>query len=541
MKLTEAWRLSRTPYKEMVYRSLAEERGRMWWGAFGKNSPGKEEAQDELELTKRALRIAKFDKILVSIFSIIVSAVPFAAPFLGASLFGVASSIALSLAVTFGFTTLYAIQTLSSFVSAESSALLTVLPVKSDDFSLITLFSFVRSVDYIVMGSILSQVVVVALITGSPSAALIMLAASTMNQLFAVSIALWFSRIFQKNLLRGGRSKANTAFRLVFILMWGLLLVGVGFMFSIPWYILPNLENALMGVGSISNLLLGLLYPFSTGIVIASLTYSHIALTAVIVSSTAIAGYALLAVLAGKWSLKTVKRISQGSGTKITRITTTDFSVKTHRPLFGYVLKDLKVASRNPATAFFFALPVLETVIIALLISNLETMRTAMVLDASSMGAIFALFVPLALLTAEGRGLEYTKTLPISSHKIVVSKTLVSTATYVLVPFALIGLSLFKPLVSFSSILIPFLIIMSVAAASIFEIKLFLRAAAKNKISAIVNDIQKLAAGVLTVLLPEVAYATIFLLTFSHSLAILVMGAIALSELATAMYLLNRP
>jgi predicted permease len=203
-------------------------------------------------------------------------------------------------------------------------------------------------------------------------------------------------------------------------------------------------------------------------------------------------------------------------------------------------LKDLKVASRNPATAFFFALPVLETVIIALLISSLETLRTAMVLDATSMGSIFALFMPLALLTAEGRGLEYTKTLPISSRKIVVSKTLVSTATYVLVPLALIGLSFIKHLTSLSSILIPFLVIMSVASASIFEIKLFLRATAKGKIGAIVNDVEKLVVGVLTVLIPEVAYATAFLLSLNHDLSLLVMGATALSELAVAVYLLRR-
>ena len=538
MKLAEAWRLSRAPYQEVVYQSLAEERGHMWWGAFGRRQQGKEDHSD-LELTNRALRIAKFDKLIVSIFSVVVSVAPFVASLFGAVVFGVASSVALSLVVTFGFTTLYAIQTLSSFVSGESSVLLSTLPIAGGDFSLITLFSFVRSVDYMVVGSILSQVIVVGFITGSPLAILVMLVAATMNELFAVTIALWFSRIFQKNLLRGGRSKVNTILRLVFILMWGLLLVGVGFLFSIPWYIVPNLENLLLGYGYISNLLLGLLYPFSASILIASVTYSNVAIMTVLVASVALAGYALLAILAGKWNLEVVKSISQGAGIKIPRVETRDFSVKIRRPLFGYILKDLKVASRNPATAFFFALPVLETVMIALLISNLETLRTAMVLDATSMGAIFALFMPLALLTAEGKGLEYTKTLPISSRKIVISKALVSTLTYFLVPLALIGLSFFKPLTSLSSIVIPFLIVMSVASASIVEIKLFLRAATKGKISAIVNDMEKLVVGVLIVTIPEAAYAIAFLLFFNHSLSLMVMGAIALSELALAVYSLR--
>ena len=120
MKLKEAWQLSRVPYREVVYQSLAEEKGRMWWGAFGGNQSGKEDRND-LELTKRALRIAKFDKSLVSVFNVVMCLVPFFASLFGAAGFGLASSVALSLAVAFGFTALYAIQTLSSFVNAQSS------------------------------------------------------------------------------------------------------------------------------------------------------------------------------------------------------------------------------------------------------------------------------------------------------------------------------------------------------------------------------------------------------------------------------------
>lgn len=538
MKLAEAWRLSRVPYRENVYQSLAEEKGRMWWGAFGRSQPGKEN-QNELELTNRALRIAKFDKILVSIFNIVVAAAPFAALLLGVPVFGLASSIALSLAATLGFTALYAIQTLSSFVSAESSVLLSFLPIARNDLSLITLFSFLRSVDYMVIGSVASQVVSVAFITGSPLATLVMFVVAVLNQTFAVAIALWFSRIFQKNLMRGGKSKANTLLRLVFILVWGLLLVGVGFMFAIPWYSVPNLESLMFGFGSLSNLLINLLYPFSTGIFISSITYHNVTSLMVLVASLSLVGYALLAVLAGKWSLGIVKSISHGAGKKTIQVTTQDFSVKIHRPLLSYVIKDLKIASRNPATAFFFAFPVLETLMIALLISNLSTLRTSMLLDATSMGAIFALLIPLALLTAEGKGLEYTKTLPITSQRIVISKTLVSTATYVLVPLALMGLSLFRPLAAFSSILIPCLTTISVASASVFEIKLFLRTVARNKIAAIVNDLQKLVVGVLSVFTPLFFYSVVFLVSLNHVFSLLAMGGIVFLELALAIYLLR--
>jgi predicted permease len=538
MNLAEAWHLSQKPYKEVVYRSLAEEKGRMWWGAFGRHSPDSE-AQSDLELTNRALRIAKFDKIIVSIFNIIVSVAPFAVSFLGGAVFGLATSIALSLAVTFGLTALYAIQTLSSFVSAESSVLLSTLPLAGDDFSLITLFSFVRSVDYMVLGSVLSQVIVVALLTGSPLATLIMFAAALMNAVFAVAVALWFSRIFQKNLLRAGRSRANTVLRLGFVLMWGLLLVSVGFLFSIPWYIVPNLENMLLGATQIGSVLL-VLYPFSTGIVVADLVYSNIAFTAVLVASVALVGYGFLAVFASKWSLGSVKNISKGGGVKIARVKAGDFSVKPRGQLLGYVSKDLKIASRNPATAFFFALPLIEALITTLLISNFALLRTAVLVVATSMGAVFSLFLPLALLTAEGKGLEYTKTLPIGSRKIVVSKALVSTLTYVLVPLALVCLSIVKPLTSPSTILIPFFIVVSVASASVFEIKLFLRNTAKSKLAGVVNDIEKLTVGIFTVLAPLFAYSATFLLSLSQALSLFAMAGIVLAELAVTICILRK-
>jgi hypothetical protein len=535
MKLAEAWTLSRIPYREEVYQSIAEERGRMWWGAFGKTRAPEEEDQGDLELAKRALRIAKFDKLIVAIFGIIISTTPFALSFLGTTAFNLASSASLSLTVTFGFTMLYAIQTLSSFVSAESSVLLSTLPITRNDFSLITLLSFIRSVDYIVIGSILSQVILTAFLTRSPLAALIMFAASAGNALFAVTGALWFSRIFQKNLLRGGRSKIGTVLRLIFILMWGFLLIGVGFLFSIPYYIMPTLEIALQSLGLISNVL-ALFYPFSTGITIAAVVNHNVTFTTLL-ASIAMIGYALLAAFATKWSLGTVKRVSQGSGVKITRTIARDFSIEMHHPLPGYILKDLKVASRNPATAFFFALPVLETLVISLLISNFGFLRISTILIATSMGSIFTLLLPLALLSAEGRGLEYTKTLPISSRRITVSKALLATATYVPVPVALLAISYFRPLTSLSSILIPFLVIASVASASIFEIRLFLRATAQGKIAAVLNDLQKLTIGILTVLAPVIAYAATFLKSNDHGLSIIVLAGTVFTELATALYL----
>ena len=328
MKLTEAWRLSSLPYREVVYRSLAQERNRMWWGAFGRKQANKD-ASDDFELSKKALQIAKFDKSIIALFNLVVSIIPFGSLLLGSKTLGLSSSVSLSLAITFGFMTLYAIQTLSSFVGAESSVLLSTLPISSDDFSLITLFSFIRSVDYLVVGSVLSQVVLVAYLTASPLATALMFVVSLMNSVFAVAVALWLSRVFHKNYLRGGRSKRTTVFRGFFVLLWGCLLMGVGLLLSVPYYVLPILDKALLSVNTLVGFLLSLIYPFSAGLVVSKLSGSIIPLFTMFGASAAIVFYALGAWFSAKWSLGTVKRISQGVGVRIDRSKAIDFQIKT--------------------------------------------------------------------------------------------------------------------------------------------------------------------------------------------------------------------
>ncbi|PVX25751.1 MAG: hypothetical protein CW716_07355 [Candidatus Bathyarchaeum sp.] len=539
MKLLEAWHLSRLPYKEVVFRSIAEERGRMWWGGFGRERLGGD-AQNDHELTKKALRIAKFDKSLVAVFNVLAAIMPFMAQFFGSPIIGLTSAIALSLAVTFGFTALYAIQTLTSFVSPESSALLSTLPLEQRDFSLITLFSFVRSVDYMVVGAIISQVVMVAYYTMSPVAVLVMFGVSVVNSVLAVAVSLWFSRMFTRHMSRGGRSRGTTVLRMFFILMWGSLLMGVSLLISLPWYIVPSLEMMLLSPNQLSTTLFCFLHPFSAGVTIANITQPVTAGSMSLIAAVSMIVYVVVAGVAGKWILTTVKRVSHGIDVKSSAATTTDFSIKTHRPLFGYVLKDFKIASRNPATAFFFALPVLETVIVSFMIANFEVLRASTLLVSTFMGGVFVLLMPLALLSAEGTGLEYTKTLPMNVNRIITSKTMIATLTYVPVPLVLLVMSFIKPLTSPLTLFIPFFVILSVASASIFEIQLFLSCVTSGKIAAIIHDLKKLVVGVATLAIPLAAYAAVFLFSSNHLFAILVMGTVSALEVALALHLLKR-
>jgi predicted permease len=538
MKLTEAWHISNLPYREVVYRSLAQEKNRMWWGAFRKKSTNKDSA-DDVELSKKALRIAKFDKTIIALFNLVVAAIPFSSFFVSSTTFGLSSSISLSLAITFGFMVLYAIQTLSSFIGEGSSVLLSTLPISPKDYSLITLFSFIRSVDYLVVGSVVSQVVLVAYLTASPLAAALMLVASLMNSVFALAVALWLTRLFHKNYLRGGRSKRTTVFRGFFILLWGCLIMGVGLLLSVPYYILPLLDTALLSVNTLVSFLLSLIYPFSAGLAVSTLSGYTIPLFTILGASAAIIFYTLAAWFSIKWSMGTVRHISQGEGVRIDRLKATDFQIKSRNPMRGYVIKDLRVTSRNPATAFFFVLPVFETVIVAFLASNVQYLRASTVLVATSMGAIFALLIPLALLNSEGKGIEYTKTLPITSKRMVYAKVIITLATFTPVPTVLLCLALFKTPTSWFTVLIPFFMAISIVPASIFEILIFLRSVGKSRIAGAINDVEKIVAGLLTVFLPALAYAIVYLVTFNHAFATLALGGIALVELSIALFMLR--
>jgi predicted permease len=315
--------------------------------------------------------------------------------------------------------------------------------------------------------------------------------------------------------------------------------MGVGLLLSVPYYVLPILDKALLSANTLVGLLLSLIYPFSAGLVVSKLSGSIIPIFTMIGASAAILFYALGAWFSAKWSLITVKRISQGVGVRIDRSKAIDFQIKTHNPTQGYVIKDLRVTSRNPATAFFFVLPVFETVIVAFLSSNVEFLRASTVLVATSMGAIFALLIPLALLNSEGKGIEYTKTLPVTSQRMVSSKALITMATFIPVPVSLFCLALIKPPTSWFLVLIPFFMVISIVSASIFEILIFLRSVGKSRIAGVINDAEKILVGLLMVLLPEVAYAMVYIFSFNHAFATLSMGGVSVVELLTALFTLR--
>jgi predicted permease len=143
-------------------------------------------------------------------------------------------------------------------------------------------------------------------------------------------------------------------------------------------------------------------------------------------------------------------------------------------------------------------------------------------------------------LNSEGKGIEYVKTLPITSQRMVSAKALITTAAFVPVPVTLLCLGLFKPPTSWFTVLIPFFMVISIVSASIFEILIFLRSVGKSRIAGVINDAEKILVGLLAVFVPEAAYAIAYLFSFNHAFATLAIGGVSIVELWIALSILRR-
>jgi len=219
MGIREAWRISKTPYVEFTYRSMQLVRGPGQGGLVRPIDPSK--------VVKRIIRTGRINKItftvLTSLMAGVLIMIGYMTRLTPSTLVG---SVALSLTFSLAYLLVYLMQVLPSLPSGESYALLSTLPLSERDFSLVAVFSLVRTFDYLVVGTAVAQTAAIAYLTGSAAATALMLVASLMNSVFAISIAIWLSRQFYRNVTRGGRSRIGALMRLLFLVTWGLVVGG---------------------------------------------------------------------------------------------------------------------------------------------------------------------------------------------------------------------------------------------------------------------------------------------------------------------------
>ena len=353
MKTTDAWRLSAIPYSEMAFKSILQNSSNMWWGSFGR---GASQAAGEADLVKRVLRIARFDKLLVAAFVTVAAGVPFTPQIFGASA-GLSASVTLSLAVAFALIVLYGVQTLSSFVSGGPSPILSTLPLTRDDVSLVNLLSFVRTSDFLVIGSVACQIFLVSLVTRSVLAGLFMLLVGATNSALAVGVALWLSSVFYKEVLGSRRDGGAGALRLALLIAWGVVVLGIGVLFAAAGYLIPLVQGVLANPSAFMGSILALVYPFSLGVSVGAIGHPFALSVFEKIALGATAAYLLLAVAISKWSMCSIASFPERASIAGRAGHARDTAVLLRTPVAAYAIKDLRTASVNLPSAFLFALP----------------------------------------------------------------------------------------------------------------------------------------------------------------------------------------
>jgi hypothetical protein len=479
------------------------------------------------------------------------------------------SGISLSLAISLAYIVFFSLQILPSFSSGESFYLLRSLPLSERDFSLVALLSFIRTFDYIAITTTLVQICAVALLTHSLIATIMMTAGSLANIVFAMAIALWFSGIFYRNVTRGGRSLTAKIGRTLFLITWGIAAMSIAFLFNFISYALPFFASAILGsITQPVGLVLSVLHPFSIGLAITNVVYPGLYSSPLpprlvllvpryvppLLSYFATFGYFLLSFYAGKRTFRSVSTITRGYGLTSAKKQVTDFSLRLQKPLAAYVLKDLRLASKNPSLAFFYATPLFEVITLAVVTSQFPVMKATSMIIATVLGCFFTIMICSTLLNTEGSGLEYTLSLPLRGSTIINAKTIIASLTYAPVPITLLAIGLSKDISSEYTLLIPFVESVSVIAACIFEIAFFVKPRRKDGAGGGVSqegfsimagsDIKRLmesfAISMTILLAPILGYAISFLASFDHELSILVMTCISAGELGVIAALVRR-
>ena len=556
MGLKEAWRLSKTPYVEFTYRSTQMVRGSAPRG-FGAVS-------DPQKLVKQSIRSSRYNKISFTFLTCLMAVIFLALGYNDRTPANLVGAVALSLTFSLAYMLVYLMQVLPSLPSGESYALLSTLPLSERDFSLIAIFSVVRTFDYIVLGTVMIQTFAVAYLTGSAAAAAAMFVASVMNSVFAISIAVWLSRQFYRNITRGGKSRSGTILRFLFLITWGLAVGGIWFSFNLISYILPAVNAAITGTLSQSGTatLVTFIHPLPVAIAVASAVYGPTGSLGGVAffAYGAFAAYLALAFAAARATFGATTRMIRGQGVKFVRQSAKDFLLKTRSPMMGYLVKDLRVASKNPSMAFMFALPVLEALVIGLNVFG-HALRAVSIITTTMTGGWFTLITASVLLNTEGVGLEYTLSLPVGAGLVVRAKSLVAAATYVPVPLVLTALMALGGSTSWVLLAIPWLEFLAIPAAASAELALFIQnykrrggsggprgsatlAPAKSgflSASGLFRLGAALLAATAVIGAPLLAYGVTYLTTSSHTWSITALAGVAASEFVTAQILLGRP
>jgi predicted permease len=458
----------------MTYRSLMMTRGSRG-SITSSRSP-----EAMVRSVRRSSMVSKLIFTGVIVFGAAISFGRYATAPSPASLLG---AVSISLAISLAYMVIYSLQVLPSFSSAEPFSMLSTLPLSPRDLSLVTLLSVVRTFDFVAIASVVVGVGAVAYLTASVLASAAMLFASVANLAFGVAISLWLSAIFYRNVNKGGRGARAAVGRIIFLVTWGIAVLSISFLFSVASSALPFIVSAVGGslTASGAPFVIALLHPFNAGMVVASLVYPSFAGTspevglASTLSYAALFAYLLLALLAGRRTLRYAYSAARGPVAAVAHRRATEFFLKIRGPMAAYIVKDIRVSTKSPSTAFIYAMPLFMAVIVGESFNGSGASGEFAVVVATLLGCFFTMFSASVLLNTEGSGMDYTLSLPLTARIMVLAKSSIATASYLPVPVVIAALLALGGPVSPWVYLVPLVELAAVSAANSAELSFFIQ------------------------------------------------------------------
>jgi predicted permease len=536
VKLSEAWSISKVSYAELVYRPILR-------SGFAIKDAGTKKS------VSRALTGAAINKVIFAVFTLGGAVFPFVVYRLGLEAISLTVAVALSIVLVFGYVVLYSVQVVPSFVSSGSLGPLALLPLTPTETSTVALMTLWRTLDYVLVLSLVAESFAVAYFTASALAVILVLATSLSSSLLAIAMALWLTAIFQSRLegrevngRAGGLASLRGLVRPLLFIVWGLGVMSAVFLFSLVSFVAPPLNAVLNHPSEPLGVVASLLFPFSAGLLVSHFSGYEVGHLSLVLAST---GVALVVAGSAYISLKVpgiinnvVVNPARGAETAHAGGMGDFYSFRLRGRLSAYVLKDLRVASRNPATGFLFALPIFEILAVVVPLTAASVVRMSALLVGAQVGGGFALFTAFLLVTVEDLGVERRTALPFSELVRTLSKVVVSTLTYLPVPFAMAVVLLLKPSTFSGGIFIPFAALASVFAGCVMEVTVLNRLNEWGRGTA-VRFVAGVGSGELILLLPSVAYAVEYILSQDRLTALVILVVISGVEVLASLLLLR--
>lgn len=473
MKLREAWRVSRTIYREVSFQSIFSLRS-------GGIVPQKANT-DIRRLIKNAELNTLISKILMSVFIAIFGLMMFFAARSDSSYLGISQELATAgavsafLGVLLFLIVIMGLQVATSFFSSKITDIIAPLALSRLDISIIDFLCFMRIFDLPLVIALIGFPTIYIVFTGSVLGGLAGLVSVFVTEVFALVLTISLAKFFYARVASGGgRSKWKTLLRLALMLMWVLPSFGAYIAINFSPQMVQFFASLAQTSIALSQLLV-VIYPFSFGFLVSSATFadkfSFSSLSIAVVASSI---YVAFAAYGLKWVARTIGSIG-AQGSIGVREKVEDTFIRPQIPWLGILRKDLRIASRVPSYASIFLLPAVQTVVLAVSFSSFSETGLSQVLGILSGMSFMTFLLPPALFSMEGLASAYTRSLPMRKRTLIFSKTTLSTLTYVFSLVVILAVSVF--LQRDASLILTYGLVhmLAVAAANMLEIVLLTR------------------------------------------------------------------